>query len=312
MLIVVSPYHLTTREPAAMAALLLADSCLTMLPTPAGGESRSDVEAAMATSPAYFHLLESWRWCEVLFREGVIGSMYAGQDAADDVRAAWHEIRHDDRYALLRPFLRDSLYDSERAYLGAVSRDVLRGGPDPGVCVPVAAGLDRFAARNALTVARAHPVSVAQQAEGAMAERIVGLSIPVLTQCTGERLLEAREMLLRPLDALRDAIDGVIEGEYATTEALEAGREYTNAFESIREELKRPDDEDDERVVISQVVLSFVTLPADAVVRSSVAAAQAVGGRAKAKSSMPTLPVLVGEADETTSMMVKVMGRPAR
>ena len=42
MLIAVSPYHMTTREPAAMAALLLASRVVTILPTPEVGMSATD------------------------------------------------------------------------------------------------------------------------------------------------------------------------------------------------------------------------------------------------------------------------------
>ena len=48
---VVSPYHLTTREAPALAALLFADRVVTIRPTPLGGESRSEVCRAMDLAP---------------------------------------------------------------------------------------------------------------------------------------------------------------------------------------------------------------------------------------------------------------------
>ncbi|MCA9287425.1 MAG: hypothetical protein KDA05_02505 [Phycisphaerales bacterium] len=48
--IVVSPYHLTTREAPAMAALQLADRAITMMPTPFAGTAKRDVEGAVAAA----------------------------------------------------------------------------------------------------------------------------------------------------------------------------------------------------------------------------------------------------------------------
>jgi hypothetical protein len=60
MLIVASPYHLTTREPAAMAALLLARQVVTLLPTPLEGAGSSrEAMAAARCVPTYRALVES-------------------------------------------------------------------------------------------------------------------------------------------------------------------------------------------------------------------------------------------------------------
>ncbi|MEL6741711.1 MAG: DUF2752 domain-containing protein, partial [Planctomycetota bacterium] len=67
---------------------------------------------------------------------------FAGDDAADDARAACDRIAGEPWLDPLRPLVRPELFEDDRAYLGAVSRDVLKGGPDPALSIPLAAGLD--------------------------------------------------------------------------------------------------------------------------------------------------------------------------
>lgn len=70
-----SPYDLTLLDPAALAACLLGERVATFLPVPAAGLDREQVATALATSPRYARLLESWRWSVPLWREGVISSL---------------------------------------------------------------------------------------------------------------------------------------------------------------------------------------------------------------------------------------------
>ena len=76
MHVAVSPYHLTTREPPAMAALLLAGAVITMVPAPPSARrgltvDRDAARGAAGEAPGYADLLESWRWAAELFRERV-------------------------------------------------------------------------------------------------------------------------------------------------------------------------------------------------------------------------------------------------
>ena len=105
------------------------------------------------------------------------------------------------------PFMREDLFEDEHHYLDAIAYDVLRGGPDPAICVPVNAGLDRFAAMHRLVVARSAPRSVAQKAEFELATRGFALVLPVFLQASGQRLLLARDLLADVLGDLRDVID---------------------------------------------------------------------------------------------------------
>ncbi|MEO1512650.1 MAG: hypothetical protein AAFU70_11295, partial [Planctomycetota bacterium] len=284
----ISPYHLTTREPAAMAGLLLADHAVTILPTPLGATrdhtlemSSAAVGRAVSESPRYLDMMESWSWSEALFSERLIGSVFEGEDAAADVIAASRRIEEDDALAPLRPLMRPGVFEDERVYLSAIASDVLKAGPDPAVSVPVAAGLDAFAARHGLTVVRAHASSVAQKHEARLAETGFRFVMPALLQASADRLLLARALLEEELLGMRDAIlDARETGDAGPIEA--AAGAYGAAFERERGDLTAPagrGQENEVRPICGLVSVAGVTLPCGAVLRSSVEAAARMHGR---------------------------------
>lgn len=288
MLMAVSPYHITTREPAAAAALLLARGVVTVLPAPftgADGAQRDQVKAAAASVPRYLEFMNSWRWSMPLWEAGVIGPGLHGEDAAADVRAICETIDADERLSRLRMLMRRELWESEEGYLEAVARDLLKGGPDPGITVPVAAGIDRFATRHGLAVARSSPSSVVQRAEAKLGERVFACAVPVLLQASGEKLLEARELLSEELEELRDAMEELAEIDPATANGeldsargvlSAAARSYSEAFEAHREQLIQVDDPEELHVVAGVVSLTGMMLPSDAVLTSSMTAMKAI------------------------------------
>jgi hypothetical protein len=324
MLFAVSPYHLTTREPAAVAAFLLARGVVTLLPAPFEGAGREQVEAAATAVPRYLEFMKSWQWTMPLWEDGVIRAGLDGEDAAADVRAVCESIEADERFSRLRVFMRPELWESEEGYLEAVARDLLKGGPDPAISVPVAAGIDRFATRHGLAVARSAPSSVVQRAEERLGERLFACAIPVLLQASGEKLLEARELLAEELDELRDAIDELAEldvvtanGEldHARARLVQAARAYTVAFEENRELLTEVDDGDDLHVVTGVVSLTGMMMPSDAVLTSSMTALRAISpALGPAPSRATNLPALADAAVNVRflTVVVKVIGKRAR
>jgi hypothetical protein len=277
MKIIVSPYHLTTREAPALAALQIASQVVTMMPTPSAGTSRRAITGAVAAAPKYLDLMESWRWAGPLWEAGLIAPTFEGFDAAADVRAAFEQIRADDRYAALRPLMKPRVFEDDRDYLQAVAADVLKGGPDPAVTVPVAAGLDQFAARHGLAVARATPTSVSQRAEAKLGERVAACAVPLLAQAGAERILLLREVLADELDALQGALESAWEGG-ASPAALEgASREYGRAFEANLDELTGSPEPDEPRVVVAMMAIAAGVLPSGAVLDSSVEALKVLG-----------------------------------
>lgn len=326
MILAVSPYHLTTREPPAMAALLLGERVVTMLPAPlTGGGPAAALEAA-SRSPRYRKFVESWHWLMPLWRAGVLSSTFAGEDIGDDVRRACDRIDRDGSLAGLRPFMRPGLFDDEKLYLDAVAGDVLKGGPDPGICVPVAAGLDRFAGRHDLLVVRGHPTSIAQQAEARMSTRLFAIGIPALVQSGGARLVEARDRLGERLAALRGAVAAITRTagpDRARTAAElnadlnDAARAYSERFESQRDHLLK-EEAGEPRVVEATITLLGVRLPIDSVLRSSATAARAMVGaplRGPGLQETGTLPAVwePGDGGDVTALIVKQLGRaPSR
>lgn len=320
MLVAVSPYHITTREPAAVAAFLLADQVVTLLPAPFSGR-REVAEAAAERVPKYLDFMMSWQWSVPLWEAGVICSGLDGDDATGDVRAAFAQIAEDDRYASLRTLMRPEVFEAEDVYLEAVARDLLKGGPDPGITVPVAAGMDRFAMRHGAAVARSHPSSVVQKEEERLGTRVFAFVVPILLQASAERLLAARELLQPELDALRRAVDVQLEigstngGAAHAREVLnEAAAAYTRAFERCRDELLDTDD-DDVRVVDGAVAITGMLLPADAVLTSSLAAlrvlAPTLGGRSPTRSPQPDPAASALGPRRLLTLMVRVLGRSA-
>jgi hypothetical protein len=315
MLVCLSPYHLTTREPVALAALLLADRVVTLVPAPEAG--RAAARAAAEQVPRYLDLMLSWQWSVPLWKEGVICSAIEGEDAAHDVREAFDRIAADDRYASLRSLMKPGVFEAEDAYLEAVARDVLKAGPDPGITVPVAAGMDRFALRHGAAVARSQPSSVVQKAEERLGTRVFAFVAPVLLQASAERLLEARAILEPELAALRRAVDAQSEGgsgEAGRALSMAAG-EYARAFERERAELVAPEADDAARVIDGAVAITGLLLPEDAVLTSSLAALRAMSpGTARGRGE--TQVEAAAEQGSLArrrglSLLVRVLGRSA-
>ena len=198
MNVVISPYHLTTREPPAMAALLLAGRVTTFLPAPLQGNDAESLGRAVEMSPRYLKFMDSWRWSARLWDEGIIARAFAKQTAEPDVRHVCGVLSADPHFASLRALVHDDLFDDEKRYLDAVAHDLLRGGPDPGVSLPVAAAMDRFACRHGMVVMRSHASSVAQRAEEKLARRFLAVAVPTVLQADAARFLALRDALAAP------------------------------------------------------------------------------------------------------------------
>ncbi|MEO1715643.1 MAG: hypothetical protein AAFR76_00910 [Planctomycetota bacterium] len=274
MIAALSPYLLTTREPAAMVTMLLADHVVTVVPSPDGVATRESVGLAAGSIPSYLELLESWSWSMPLWEAGVIASDFEGDDAIEDIRAALIQIETDDRFAAMRPLMHAALEDTGEVYLRRFADDLLKAGPDPAISVPVAAGLDRYAGRLGLNVVRGEPASVAAKQETGLMRTIARFAMPALMQAGGQRLLVAREELRDELDALRDCIDNGDEDEMRS-----ASGELSEATERIADDLTRVTDPEEPRTILGTASVMLAELPAEAVQRSSCLAAGRMLGR---------------------------------
>jgi hypothetical protein len=312
---VISPYHLTTREAPAIAAMLLCESAVTYMPVPFGGASPSALERAVERVPGYRMLMDSWAWAEALWRGGVISSEYEGDDPGAYIRGACERLLTEPNLAPLRALMREELLISEEAYLNAVSHDLLRAGPDPGVSVPVVAGLDEFALAHDLVSIRPEPVSLAQKAERSLATKIATVAAPVLVQGEGESLMQVRELLEAPLEGVRGAIGRVVRAGLggdeqqiaeATGGLTEAMSEFSGAFAAERESIAHIPEEDEARLIESQVALTIATLPRDAALAASVAAHASLS-----KPREPTDPRELCGPERIAVLFVKPLGSSA-
>jgi len=313
MIAALSPYHLTTREPAAMAALLLAERVVTMMPTPFGGAARSHVERAVARSPRYLDLMESWRWSVPLWNAGVIAGGIDGEDAGAEVRAVCARLRDDDRFAPLWLLMREGVFEDELSYLDSIARDLLRSGPDPAISIPLAAAMDRMAALHGMVVMRSSPTSVAQRAEQRLAETLFAFAMPMLMQASAGRILEAREALGDSMERLGGVVREASSGGGSRLDVADAARDAAHAFESVRSDLSRPcDDEDDLHVIVGTASVTAVSMPVDSVLESSMVALRSFTRLPKrARAGTSTLPAvrdpLAGE--RVVSLVVRTIGR---
>lgn len=320
MIIALSPYHLTSREVPAFAALPLGERVVTLLPGPAAPGAR-EAQLAAHRSPAFLRFTQTWSWSLPLWEEGVLSADLEGDSPAADMLDVVRRIAEDEALAPLRPLMRDELFESEDAFLHALSADVLKGGPDPAVLLPLCAGLDRFATRHGLFVARSLPVSVAQRAEAALARPVASVAVPALVQASADRLLLARDLLEPALAPLREALDDAARAarSHAASQSMgqalqRAAADYHHAFESSLRDLLDDSALDDVRAIPGTVVLSLSILPFDAVLRSSLTAVEhLVGTRAgSATTTATTLPMTPrpGDGGEFVSLTIKPMGDP--
>ncbi|MBC7833890.1 MAG: hypothetical protein H7Y88_02170, partial [Phycisphaerales bacterium] len=196
-----SPYHLTTGELPAVVAAVLGDRVITLMPEPFEGTSKAEVAAAVARSPRYLRLMEAWRWSMPLWRSGLIASSLNGEGVAEAVFGELARIASSPGLDALRAYMRPGVFAQQDSYLEAVATDLLKGGPDPAIGVPVSAGLDAFAAEHGLAVMRSgggagsdvmgrEPApSMAQRAEASLGRGLFACAIPVPVRAAGGLLL---------------------------------------------------------------------------------------------------------------------------
>jgi hypothetical protein len=315
LLTALSPYHLVTREPAAMAALVLGTRTVTLMPHPPSGTSRESVELAVRRSPRYLRLMEAWRWSMPLWRVGVIatrvGAEGEGEEANAVVPAVYDDIRNDAALAELRPLTRsaDALSDDKPdAFLDAMAADLLRGGPDPGISIPLNAALERFSERHGLVVVRGAASSIAQRAESRLGAKFFSFAVPMLVQAGAERLLLLRHDLEGPLRALRKAMLASFEGGTPHPALAPAAARFGEVFRLWTEQgLGKGDDETGHRVMTAFVSVTGMQMPADAVLRSSRAAVRSVGGYSAVAKRRNDRGGGEGEAQETAVAMQRTL-----
>lgn len=204
----------------------------------------------------------------------------------------------------LEPLMHRDLLKRPTELLDRLCADMLRGGPDPGFGVPMASGLDAFASRHNLAVIRAGrdgasgrgvtaasggTASLVQRAEELLGQTLFSVALPVLSSASGRTIEDVRADLMDELDDLRAALtDGFAVGALpasgpggsvdptairASQQRIRAAAErYTNAFAEVSQAVLEYDDDRGTRVTSQMCRIVGRLLPADTVVRASVAA----------------------------------------
>lgn len=219
MRLVLSPYDLSSRSVAAFTAVLLAEPALgvtTLLPRPFGDPSPSAVRDAATTTPRYQRLIDHWRWSAPLWKAGVLRGEDESGSPLDEARALCRRIEADGELEPLRRLVSADLLRDEAAYLDAVSRDLLRGGGDPAISVPIEAGIAMFAARRGAMLVRGPSAGAARRHEAPRESSRLRLSLQIPTRGEAAELLIIRDHLAAAFEpvraSLRGAVGALIEG----------------------------------------------------------------------------------------------------
>lgn len=344
-----SPYFLVTREAPAMAALLLGSRILTLLPEPREGDTRDTVTSALKHSPGYLRLLEAWRWSAPLWRAGVLGAVESGATCAAAVPDVYSRISSTPGLEPLRPLTRhieetdrsdrsqpppartDAADEASHAganqCLQAFTSDLLRGGPDPGINIPITAALDRFALEQNLIPVRGSMDSVAQRAEQRLSRRLFSIAIPLLSRAGGTTLLGAREDLAEPLADLRAELTRAFEragqrtasaSERPTPARAEdsaalasSATDFTRAFDSWSADNIPGDDEDGTRLTSAYFSITGAEVPADAVLLAGRAALSAMHGQTTTTASRDPIAPVPGPSTLRLLVVKELNVRPA-
>ena len=246
MRLVLGPYDLVSPSAAAAVALMLgADDggVVTLAPAPLEGESAEALRSAADRAPRFWQLLDSWRWTTPLWRAGLLVGDCDGDAPLEDIRAICARIGADPKAGPLRALGSADLFSNPQAYLETLSRDLLRGGGDPSVSIPLNAGLERFAARHGLPLVRLAGGSLSARLDKRSSIPIARFTVPMITGAAPVGYLEARKRLTRELAALRSTLQTIIALTPAEAGAhgprlAECCREFAESFhESVREVL---------------------------------------------------------------------------
>lgn len=299
MRLVLSPYDLSARSVAAFTALLLAEQSLgvtTLLPRPFGDPSPAAVRDAATSTPRYQRLIDHWRWSAPLWSVGVLRCEDESGSPLDEARALCRRVEADAELEPLRSLISGDLLRDEPAYLDAVSRDLLRGGGDPAVSVPIEAGIALFAARRGAVLVRGPSAGAARRQETRREPARLRLTLQVPTRGEASELLVIRDSLAPALEllraALRTALGAMIEGTlddhrsddlarcceaFSAEFAASIGRGGTLARRGLDADLLAP----------AIVTIAASRTPADADLISAARALQALQGVTPRRTAAP-------------------------
>jgi len=280
---VVSPYDVHARDAVADAAVCLLSRAVTLLPTPLEGVEPEAIAEAVEDVPAFGRLMESWRWSSPLWHAGVLTPALDASAGwpIEWVRGVAQEISEGPEGAL-RSVVGASRFEDTLAYLNSICRDLTKGGSDPGMSVPVTAGLSRYAATHGLVEFTGEHESTVSKLERRRMRPLGRVTLAVPRLMDGEEVIAVRERAGAELEAMGEALRSALFGG-ARWETVRgpAGE----AVESVRHAVRIVDD----RARAALVSVTFGVSDGDVVLRAarkaSTVASRVVGrGTARGRS----------------------------
>lgn len=295
----VSPYEVGPAGLGVAAALQVAEGCVTAIPAAMAEVRAVGLARAVEESPETARLVESWAWAGPLWSRGVLGAVWdepseaeGGGSLESDVTALTGEIaRRSDLPGLARVVGGRRAVETGGgpitavAPAGVLARDVLLGGADPGVTVPMAAGLERFAARWGLVRWLADdPASVAGKLERRLTRRLASVTLPIVVDGDAGLILEVREACAEGFGAVRAGLAEAAAMDAAGASAVDLsafGREALDPASSAAEESFRAEEASlNDRAAggrAAMVRLELAACEPDSALRAAEAAARRMG-----------------------------------
>lgn len=260
---VVSPYDVHARAGVVDAALCVCGRAGTLLPAPLEGVGPSAIAQAIEDVPTFERLMESWRWSSALWHAGVLSpALDAGAGwPIDWVREVAKEIAEGVDGPLKR-VVGESRFEDTLGYLNAICRDLTRGGADPGMSVPVTAGLSRYASSLGVVEFVGEQDSTVARLERRRTRMLGRVTVAVPRLMDGDEVIAVRERAADELEALGEALGGALVGAVEWDEAQAAA---DGASDSVRDAVRIVDD----RAGTSMVSIGFGVCDSDVVLRAA-------------------------------------------
>jgi hypothetical protein len=299
--LVLSPYDLTARSSAAVAACVLGDRVVTLMPGPGKNLPRDPAALARRGTPAFERLAEAWAWSGPLWRSGTVVAGMDGDGVAEAVRTARAGIERQPEMGVLASLMkRTDAGDDDSAKFDAICRDLVTGGINPSVTVPLGAAVESFAAAQSLTLVRGGTSSLMTRLEKASQRVVFRLSTACVTEGDASDIVALRESMLESSRGFRAGLSdllhatrtGARQGEIAgAVGAADTARiDFEAALEDRVESLRRKASFSGQRMKVSRVTLTGSLAESDAGVRAARAAALALerGGTGKRVVALPS------------------------
>lgn len=273
MQLLLSPYEISASSPAATAAMLLGNDhagVLAVQPGPFAEVTPERARELAMLAPSFARLLDAWSWTGPLWRGGLVRAAGSGRALADMIARSRAELTADPALTAAHSVL-GTIADDETAFVEALSRDLIRGGSDPALSLPLVSVAERLAAESESAL-------ICGDAAGLIWKPRLGagpalsFSIPLPLGASGDELLNWRESLASPLTSLRESLAEAVTyaraarlNGHATAVRL-AAESYATAFRSspvaeARNTSGRP----------SEAMISLSITPSGQAVRDAVA-----------------------------------------